>query len=84
MDHSFFSYQSGCVRAHPLAALEHSDLLEERSIEMQRAWLRSVAAHKIADPYRRSNRHQQVTLEQVAETLYAGEAFSPEQVALTD
>lgn len=35
-----------------LASLEHSDLLEERSIEMQRAWLRSVAAHKIADHYR--------------------------------
>lgn len=65
-----------------LAALGHSDLLEERSIETQRAWLRSVAAHKIADHYRRSNGRQQVTLEQVAETLYVDEAISPEQVAL--
>jgi RNA polymerase sigma factor (sigma-70 family) len=64
-----------------LAALEHGDLLEERGIEAQRAWLRSVAAHKIADYYRHSNR-QQVSLEQVAETLYADEAISPEQVAL--
>ena len=64
-----------------LAALEHGDLLEERGIETQRAWLRSVAAHKIADHYRSSNR-QQVTLEQVMETLYEDEAISPEQVAL--
>jgi len=65
-----------------LAALEHSELLEERGIETQRAWLRSVAAHKIADHYRHGNR-QQVTLEQVAETLYADEAISPEQMALS-
>jgi len=65
-----------------LAALEHSELLEERGIETQRAWLRSVAAHKIADHYRRGNR-QQVTLEQVAETLYSDEAISPEQMALS-
>lgn len=64
-----------------LTALEHGDLLEERGIETQRAWLRSVATHKIADHYRRSNR-QHVTLEQVAETLYSDEAISPEQVAL--
>jgi RNA polymerase sigma-70 factor (ECF subfamily) len=65
-----------------LVALEHLDLLEERSIEAQRSWLRSVAAHKIADHYRYSNRRQQVTLEQVAETLYQDEAISPEQLAL--
>jgi len=56
-------------------------LLEERGMEMQRAWLRKVAAHKIADHYRRS-KHRQVALEQVAETLYADEALSPEQAAL--
>jgi RNA polymerase sigma factor (sigma-70 family) len=65
-----------------LAALEQGELLEERSLETQRAWLLKVAAHKIADHYRRSKRRQQVTLEQVAETLYADDAISPEQVAL--
>ncbi len=65
-----------------LAALEQQDMLKDRSSETQRAWLRSVAAHKIADHYRRSARRQQVTLEQVAETLYADEALAPEQMAL--
>ena len=65
-----------------LAALEHQATLEGRSSETQRAWLRSVAAHKIADHYRRSARRQQVTLEQVAETLYADDALAPEQMAL--
>jgi RNA polymerase sigma factor (sigma-70 family) len=65
-----------------LAALENGDLLEERRIETQRAWLRSVATHKIADHNRRSKRRPQVTLEQVAETLYEDETISPEQVAL--
>jgi RNA polymerase sigma-70 factor (ECF subfamily) len=65
-----------------LAALEHQGMLEGRSSVTQRAWLRSVAAHKIADHYRRSTRRQQVTLEQVAETLYADEALAPEQMAL--
>ncbi|HEU5199930.1 MAG TPA: RNA polymerase sigma factor [Ktedonobacterales bacterium] len=65
-----------------LAALEHREVLEHRSSAAQRAWLRGVAAHKIADHYRRSARRPQVTLEQVAETLYADEALSPEQAAL--
>ena len=55
-----------------LAALERGDLLEERSLEMQRAWLLNVARNKIADHYRRSKRRPQVALEQVAETLYGG------------
>lgn len=65
-----------------LAALEQGDLLEGRDSEMQRAWLRSVAAHKIADHYRRGKGRKHVALDQVAETLYADEALSPEQTAL--
>jgi RNA polymerase sigma factor (sigma-70 family) len=65
-----------------LAALEQPDLLAARSSAAQRAWLRGVAAHKIADHYRRSAHRPQVTLEQVAETLYADDALSPERVAL--
>ncbi|SRR5579885_2121704 len=65
-----------------LAALEHQRMLQDRSHATQRAWLRSVAAHKVADHYRRDTRHPQVTLEQVAETLYADEARSPEQMTL--
>ena len=65
-----------------LAALENADLLEERSIETQRAWLRRVSAYKITDHYRRSKRRQQVALEQITETLYEDETISPEQVTL--
>lgn len=66
-----------------VAALERSDMLAERGSEMQRAWLRGVAAHKLADHYRQSGRRHQVTLNQVAETLYEDEAYSPERMALT-
>jgi RNA polymerase sigma-70 factor (ECF subfamily) len=66
-----------------LAALEHHEVLEERTAATQRAWLRSVAAHKIADHYRRGNPRKPVTLDQVAQTLYADEAHSPESMALS-
>lgn len=65
-----------------LAALEQGKRLEERSLEMQKAWLLNVARHKVADYYRRSKRRPQVALEQIAETLYADEALSPEQTTL--
>ncbi len=65
-----------------LAALEHQQMLEDRSRERQRAWLRSVAAHKLIDYYRRRERRQPVRLEEIAETLYADDAFAPEQMAL--
>jgi RNA polymerase sigma-70 factor (ECF subfamily) len=68
-----------------LAALEHVDMLEDRSDPTQRAWLRGVADHKVADHYRRGGgrtQRQQVRLEQVAGTLYEDEARSPERVAL--
>lgn len=65
-----------------LAAVEQSDTLDGRASETQRAWLRGVAAHKVADHYRRGKMRLQVTLEQVAETLYADEAHSPERMAL--
>lgn len=66
-----------------LAALEQTAMLEERPVEAQRAWLRGVAAHKIADHYRRGRGRQPVALEQVAETLFANEAHSPEGMALS-
>lgn len=65
-----------------LAALEHRELLEARASETQRAWLRTVATRKIADHYRRGKGRQRVTLEEVAETLYADDARSPEGMAL--
>lgn len=66
-----------------LVALEQSTLLEERSIETQRAWLLRVAANKVADHYRRGKRRQHVRLELVVDTLYADETISPEQVMLS-
>jgi len=69
-----------------LAALEHANMLEKRALQTQRAWLRTVAARKIADQYRRDKVRrwgQRLTLDQVAETLYADEAHSPEGMALS-
>ena len=65
-----------------LAAIEQCSMLDDRPSEAQRAWLRGVAAHKVADHYRRGQRHREVALEQVAETLYSDEACSPEGRAL--
>ena len=64
-----------------LEALEYGSLAE-RSENTQRAWLRSVAHHKMVDRYRQVTRHRSVALEHVAETLYEDEALSPEQKAL--
>lgn len=64
-----------------LAALQSKDLLT-RVEASQRAWLLAVARHKVIDWYRRKGRQQFVALEQVSNSLYEDEAFSPEQVAL--
>jgi RNA polymerase sigma-70 factor (ECF subfamily) len=65
-----------------LVAIEQLSMLNERTSQAQRAWLRGVAAHKVADHYRRGQRRPQVTLDEVSETLYADEARSPEGIAL--
>jgi RNA polymerase sigma-70 factor (ECF subfamily) len=65
-----------------LAALEQASVLQTRDGPTQRAWLRRVAANKLADHYRRHGGRQPVLLEQVAESLYADDAHSPEQSAL--
>lgn len=64
-----------------LAALEFEQILE-RSEEKQRAWLRSVAHHKMVDRSRHAARHPSVVLEHLTETLYEDDAHSPEQLAL--
>ena len=48
----------------------------------QIAWLRQVTRHKLVDHYRREGKRSAVTLEAVADTLYADEAQAPEHVAL--
>lgn len=65
-----------------LAALEQREGLEGRSSEKQRAWLRGVAAHKVADHYRRARARRQEPLEHAEENLYADETHSPEDQAL--
>ncbi|HEV2238849.1 MAG TPA: sigma-70 family RNA polymerase sigma factor [Ktedonobacterales bacterium] len=65
------------------AALAQAVMLQTRDGPAQRAWLRRVAANKLADYYRRRGGRQPLLLEQVAEALYADEAQSPEQTALT-
>jgi len=64
-----------------LAALEHRKFpaLGEKE---QQAWLWAVARNKVVDHYRRSTRHPNVTLKQVAETVYENEEFAPEQITL--
>lgn len=62
-----------------LAALE-KDNLSALSPEEQLAWLRQVAHHKLFNVYRRAHRRPQVSLDSLAETLFAEE--SPEQFAL--
>jgi RNA polymerase sigma factor (sigma-70 family) len=64
-----------------LAALEFDQILE-RSVDKQRAWLRSVAHHKIVDRSRHAARHPSVVLEHLTESLYEDDARSPEQQAL--
>jgi RNA polymerase sigma-70 factor (ECF subfamily) len=64
------------------AALEQAGVLATRDGATQRAWLRRVAANKLADHYRRQGGRQPVLLEQVAESLYADDAHAPEQAAL--
>ena len=39
-----------------LAAIEQRSMLGDRTSKAQRAWLRGVAAHKLADHYRRGQR----------------------------
>lgn len=65
-----------------LAALGQAAVFEDRTNEAQRAWLRGIAVHKLADHYRRDKKRRHVTLDEVAETLYADEAHSPEHVTL--
>lgn len=64
-----------------LAAFEEAWLLA-LSEEKQRAWLRTVAHHKVVDHYRRSARRPAVPLEQVTEVLPEDEERSPESLAL--
>ena len=64
-----------------LAALQSKDLLT-RVEKAQRAWLLTVARYKVVDYYRRKGRQQALALEQVIDSLYEDDAFSPEQVAL--
>jgi RNA polymerase sigma factor (sigma-70 family) len=64
------------------AAVEQAAVLQTRDGPTQRAWLRRVAANKLADLYRRSGGRQLVRLADLAESLYADDAYSPEQTAL--
>ena len=64
-----------------LTALQEPALLST-SVERQRAWLRSVAHHKLVDTYRRNGRRPLVPLDEVTEELYEDERRLPEQVAL--
>jgi RNA polymerase sigma-70 factor, ECF subfamily len=65
-----------------VAAVERAETLAERTGTAQRAWLRAVAAHKVADHYRRGYARPQISLEEVAETLFADETQTPEHTAL--
>jgi RNA polymerase sigma-70 factor (ECF subfamily) len=67
-----------------LAALEQLEMLQQRSADVQRAWLRGVAAHKVADHYRYSDARQRTPLDNLISTLYADDTRSPERMALRE
>ena len=64
-----------------LAALEQAKFAALAEKEKQ-LWLWRVTRNKVIDAYRRANTRQNVTLEHVADGLFADEIFSPEYSAL--
>jgi RNA polymerase sigma factor (sigma-70 family) len=64
-----------------LAALERNNL-SGLSDKEQLAWLRRVARNKLADIYRKSNRHPSIEPGELAESVDEDERSSPEYVAL--
>src|SRR6266567_483649 len=63
------------------AAFEQ-DNLSWLADKQQFVWLRSVAQHKLVDRYRRSIHVSVMPLEQVVETVQAGETLTPEQIVV--
>jgi RNA polymerase sigma factor (sigma-70 family) len=64
-----------------LAAIEHAKFaaLSEKA---KQSWLWRVTRNKVIDAYRRAKTRQSVTLDHVADGLFADEMFSPEYSAL--
>ncbi|HEY6542859.1 MAG TPA: sigma-70 family RNA polymerase sigma factor [Ktedonobacteraceae bacterium] len=64
-----------------IAALEREGFSELPESEQQK-WLWRVARNKTIDHYRRSTHKPELSLEDVADTLYFDEELSPEQITL--
>ena len=64
-----------------LAAIEHAKFAALSEKEKQ-LWLWRVTRNKVIDAYRRAKARQSVTLDHIAEGLFADEMFSPEYAAL--
>ncbi len=50
--------------------------------DKQEAWLWAIARNKMVDHFRRTTRQRQISLEWLAEPLYADDGSSPEQISL--
>lgn len=48
----------------------------------QEAWLWTITRNKVVDYYRRSTRHQHLSIEWLSEPLYADDCLAPEQLSL--
>ena len=64
-----------------VAALE-SNVLLARNEKERAAWLWRVAKNKIADYQRRATRQTNAPLEEVSETVYADQEWTPDETAL--
>lgn len=64
-----------------ITALESAEICE-RPEPVQRAWLRTVAHHKLVDRYRSLTRKKTISFEEIVEPLYEMEEHSPEQRVL--
>src|SRR5262245_34545350 len=64
-----------------MAVLEKETVLE-RDEQRIRAFIWTIAHHKVADHYRRLKQHPNVSLKDFEELIYESEAQAPEQVVL--
>lgn len=84
-----YVYRHICVRedAEDIVFDVFLSLLQNRKYSTfeeskQEAWLWAIVRNKVADYFRHTTRRPQVSIEWMAESLYAGDGYNPEQRSL--